>query len=148
MDKSLRREVVVDELLGENFWDLCGSWRLVSHLLPLKILEELSPAEREVCSKLLNTTLLGNLDLITLDRLLFASINLVKLQLLLVVGAEVADQTVEVVEVTLVLRESEFFLIHLHGGIDGRDLVQEVIDLLLLPLELAILLIQVVDDPD
>ena len=57
--------------------------------------------------ELLDAPLLRNLDLITLQRLLLALSSavgvLIKLELLLVVRAQVADERVEVVEFTLVL---------------------------------------------
>ena len=57
-------------------------------------------------SKLLDPSLLRDLDLITLERLLLALMTmdaLVEFQLLLVVGTEVADERVKVVEFALVL---------------------------------------------
>ena len=42
----------------------------------------------------------------------------------------------------------KLFLVHLHCWVDLSDLLQEVRDLLLLSLELAVLLIKIVDDPD
>lgn len=82
-------------------------------------------------SKLLDTALFGNLDLIALEGLLLAlrgrsSILLVELELLLVVRAKVADQRVEVVEFTLVLGETQLFLIQLHRRVDLSDLLEEV----------------------
>ena len=57
--------------------------------------------------KLLDAPLLRNLDLIAFQRLLLALSSavgvLIKLELLLVVRAQVADERVEVVEFTLVL---------------------------------------------
>ena len=82
-------------------------------------------------SKLLDTALFGNLDLIALEGLLLAlrgrrSILLIELELLLVVRAKVADQRVEVVEFTLVLGETQLFLIQLHRRVDLSDLLEEV----------------------
>ena len=57
-------------------------------------------------SKLLDPSLLRDLDLITLERLLLALLTvdaLVEFELLLVVGTEVADERVKVVEFALVL---------------------------------------------
>ena len=57
-------------------------------------------------SKLLDPSLLRDLDLITLERLLLALMTvdaLVEFELLLVVGTEVADERVKVVEFALVL---------------------------------------------
>ena len=42
----------------------------------------------------------------------------------------------------------KLLLVHLHRWVDLSDLLEEVGDLLLLPLELAVLLIKIVDDPD
>ena len=102
--------------------------------------------------ELLDAPLLRNLDLITLQRLLLALTSavvvLIKLELLLVVRAQVADERVEVVELALVLRVVKLLLVHLHRWVDLGDLLEEVRDLLLLSLELAVLLIQIVDDPD
>ena len=57
--------------------------------------------------KLLDAPLLRNLDLIAFQRLLLALSSavrvLIKLELLLVVRAQVTDERVEVVELTLVL---------------------------------------------
>ena len=57
-------------------------------------------------SKLLDPSLLCDLDLVTLERLLLALMTmdaLVEFELLLVVGTEVADERVKVVEFALVL---------------------------------------------
>ena len=95
--------------------------------------------------KLLDTPLLRNLDLIAFQRLLLALSSavgvLIKLELLLVVRAQVADERVEVAEFTLVLRIVKLLLVHLHRWVDLSDLLEEVGDLLLLSLELAVLLI-------
>ena len=102
--------------------------------------------------KLLDAPLLRYLDLIALQRLLLALssavVVLIKLELLLVVRAQVANERVEVIEFTLVLRVVKLLLVHLHRRVDLSDLLEEVRDLLLLSLELAVLLIEIVDDPD
>ena len=95
--------------------------------------------------------LLGKLDLVSLQRLLLAlcrAFLLVKLELLLVVGAQERDQLVVVVELALALAVAQLLLVNLHHRIDLRDLLEEVGHLLLLSLELAVFLIEIVDDPD
>ena len=114
----------------------------MSHLLHLHVLEELSPRQRKVRCELLDASLLGDLDLVALEWLLLTLAGLlIVLESLLVVGAQVGDQGGEVVQSAFGLREYEFFLVQLHRRVDNRDLFEEVRDLLLLPLELAVLLI-------
>ena len=95
--------------------------------------------------ELLDAPLLRNLDLIAFQWLLLALSSAVgifiKLELLLVVRAQIADKRVEVVEFAFVLRIVKLFLVHLHRWVDLSDLLEEVGDLLLLALELAVLLI-------
>ena len=106
------------KFIQESLCQLLGSLgRLVGrvyHLVLSQILPELEPRKTEVGGKLLNAASLGNLDLITLDRLSFACIVgriLVIQQLLLIVGAQIADDGVEVVQLALVLGLVKLLLI-------------------------------------
>jgi len=102
-----------------------------------------------VSSELLDAALSGDLNLISFEWLLLAlSSALILIELVLVVRAEVADQGVEVVELALLFGVPKLFRVHFHRWVDQHNLVQEIRDLLLLPLKLAILLIKVVDNPD
>ena len=106
--------------------------------------------------ELLDTTLLGDLNFVTPQRLLlFSSLHgtsgfwlLVEVELVLVVGAQVGDERVEVVEFALVLGEAQLFLVELHRWVNLRDFAKKLGNLILLSLELAILLVQVEDDPN
>jgi len=110
--------------------------------------------------ELLNVTLLGNLDLVSLERLFFAecimttlhSVNLLGLgpyiNMFLVVAGQVGDQGIEVQEVAFQCSHSEIIHVYLQLWADLNFLPQEIRDLLLLMHELAVLLIQVIDDPD
>ena len=73
---------------------------------------------------------------------------LVRVELFLVVGAQIGYQRIEVVELALVLRKTQLLFVQLHRGIDLSDFAQKIRNLLLLPLELAVLLVKIVDDPD
>ena len=76
---------------------------------------------------MLDTALLGDLDLIALERLLLTVMGiLVQFKLLLVVGAQVADKRVEIVQLALVLAEPQLLFVELHRRVDLRDLLQEV----------------------
>lgn len=100
-------------------------------------------------SKLLDAALSSDLNLVSLEWLLLAlTSTLILIQLVLVVGAEVADQRVEIVELALLFGVTKLFRVHFHRWVDHHNFVQEVRNLLLLPLKLAVLLIKVVDDPN
>ena len=66
----------------------------------------------------------------------------------MVVGAEVADQRVKTDQIRMVLCIRKLIFIALHQRIYLGYLLKEVLDLLLVPLELAKLLVQIKDDPD
>ena len=66
----------------------------------------------------------------------------------MVVGSEIIDQRVETYQLRLVLGVSQLILITLHQRIYLGDLLEEVLDLFLMPLELAKLLVEVEDDPN
>ena len=93
----------------------------------------------------------SNLDLVALQRLLLfglAHAGVIGRQLVLVVRVEEADQRIEVVELADVLRVAQLLLVDAHLRIDLRDLLQEVLDLFLLALKLAVLLVVAKDNPD
>ena len=68
--------------------------------------------------------------------------------MLLVVRGQVGDQRIEVQKVAFELSVGKLIYMHLQLRADRRDLLQKVLDLLLLLDELAVFLIQVVDNPN
>ena len=93
-------------------------------------------------SELFNSTLSRDLDLITFERLLFAlTCSLIFVEFILIIRTEEADQRIEVVKLILLLGVAQLFRVDLHCRVDLHNFVQEILDLLLLPLKLAILLV-------
>ena len=85
--------------------------------LLLVVLVELLPRESELRGNIFNLTLLGELDHISLEWLLPPILLLtiiLLLQLLVVVGAKIADQGVEVIQVTLALCELKLIKVDSH----------------------------------
>lgn len=149
MHKGLSRVQLIDEALSKDLGRFVGTWRHLSHLLLFDILNELDPGERKVSCKLLDSTLLGDLNFITLKRLLLALGGIyLELELVVVVAAQEGDQGSEVVESALRLRKLQLFLVKLHRGVNRCDPLQKVRDLALLALELAEFLVEVEDNPD
>ena len=66
----------------------------------------------------------------------------------MIVRAEIADQRVKTDQIRMILCIRKLIFITLHHRIYLSDLLEEVLDLLLVPLELAKLLVQIKDDPD
>ena len=92
VNKVLCRVLLVDKSLSQVLWSLNWSGRQVSHLLHLNILKELCPRQRKVRCKLLDASLLGNLNLIALERLLLSLVGfLVVLKSVMVVGTQIGD---------------------------------------------------------
>jgi hypothetical protein len=120
-------------------------------LVDLEVLVETFRRESELGSKATDLTLLGDLDLIPLQWLLALTLGLsifTTRQLLMVIRPEVGHKGVKVVQVTQTFGVAEFILIDAHVFVEHGDLLEEVLDLLLVSLELAILLIVVENDPD
>ena len=66
----------------------------------------------------------------------------------MIVRTKIADQRIKTDQIRMVLCIRKLIFIALHQRIYLSDLLKEVLDLLLVPLELAKLLVQVKDDPD
>ena len=119
------------------------------HLFKFQVLDKLSPRQEEVRSKLFYLAWFSYLDLILAKRLFLPILTIqLRAELIMEVWAKIVDERVEVVEFWLIFGIIKLVFIDFHQRVKLCNLWQKIWDLLLVPLELAKLLIKIENNPN